>query len=128
MASLAAPVREEARPLVRPQPSRRPAWPASRARPQARSRPRVAGGVAWIVVAGVLLAGIVALNVAVLRLNVAVQRLDGEREQLVAKHDALETKLSTAAAGGRIESAAVGRLGLVAPESTSYLTLKPRRR
>jgi hypothetical protein len=117
-------------PYRAPQPRRRPAPGPARRRPatRARSNPRVAGGVVWIAIVAALLAGIVALNVAVLRLNVAVQRLDGEREQLVAKHDALETRLSTAAAGGRIESAAVGRLGLVAPESTTYLTLKPRRR
>lgn len=88
----------------------------------------MAGGVVWIVVVAALLAGIVALNVAVLRLNVRVEQLDGEREKLASQRDALQTKLSTAAAGGRVESAAVGRLGLVAPASTSYLELKPRRR
>ena len=113
-------------PQPRRQPDQRPARPRPAARP--RAGPRVAGGVLWIVVVAALLAGIVALNVAVLRLNVAVQRLDGERDKVVAKHDALETELSTAAAGGRIEETAVGRLGLVAPESTTYLTLKPRRR
>jgi hypothetical protein len=116
-------------PYRAPQPRRQP--PPRRARPRsaprARSSPRVAGGVLWIAIVATMLAGIVALNVAVLRLNVAVQRLDSERERLVARHDALETKLSTAG-GGRIERAAVNRLGLGAPESTTYLTLNPRRR
>jgi hypothetical protein len=79
-------------------------------------------------VVAILLAGIVALNVAVLRLNVEVERLEGQRDGLAAKRDALQTELSKATAGGRIEGAAVGRLGLVAPESTTYLELKARRR
>jgi cell division protein FtsL len=113
-------------PQPRPQPARRPARP--RTAPRARSRPLVAGGVLWIVVVAALLAGIVALNVAVLRLNVQVEQLDGQRDQLASKRNALQTEVSTAAAGGRIETAAVERLGLVAPESTTYLELKRPRR
>jgi cell division protein FtsL len=112
-------------PRPRPQPARRSARP----RTAPRTRPLVAGGVLWIVVVAALLAGIVALNVAVLRLSVRVEQLDAQREDLAAKRDALQTELSTAAAGGRIEKVAVGRLGLGAPESTTYLELKrPRRR
>jgi cell division protein FtsL len=113
-------------PQPRPQPARRPARP--RTAPRARARPLVAGGVLWIVVVAILLAGIVALNVAVLRLNVQVQQLDAQRDELASKRDALQTQLSTAAAGGRVEKAAVQRLGLVAPESTTYLELKRPRR
>jgi len=113
-------------PQPRPQPVRRPARP--RTAPRARARPLVAGGVLWIVVGAALLAGIVALNVAVLRLNVQVEQLDGQRDKLASKRNALQTEVSTAAAGGRIETAAVERLGLVAPESTTYLELKRPRR
>jgi cell division protein FtsL len=113
-------------PQPRPQRARRPARP--RTAPRARARPLVAGGVLWIVVVATLLAGIVALNVAVLRLNVQVQRLDAERDELASKRDSLQTELSTAAAGGRVEKAAVQRLGLVAPESTTYVELKRPRR
>lgn len=113
-------------PQPRPQPARRPARP--RTAPRARARPLVAGGVLWIVVVAALLAGIVALNVAVLRLNVQVEQLDGQRDELASKRNALQTEVSTAAAGGRIETAAVQRLGLVAPESTTYLELKRPRR
>ena len=113
-------------PQPRPQPARRPARP--RTAPRARARPLVAGGVLWIVVVAALLAGIVALNVAVLRLNVQVEQLDGQRDKLASQRDALQTKISTAAAGGRIETAAVERLGLVAPDSTTYLELKRPRR
>jgi cell division protein FtsL len=113
-------------PQPRPQPARRPARP--RTAPRARARPLVAGGVLWIVIVAALLAGIVALNVAVLRLNVQVEQLDGQRDELASKRNALQTEVSTAAAGGRIETAAVQRLGLVAPESTTYLELtRPRR-
>ena len=113
-------------PQPRSQPARRPARP--RSAPRARARPLVAGGVLWIVVVAALLAGIVALNVAVLRLNVQVEQLEGQRDKLASKRNALQTEISTAAAGGRIETAAVERLGLVAPESTTYLELKRPRR
>jgi cell division protein FtsL len=111
-------------PQPRPKPARRPARPRTAPRP----RPLVAGGVLWIVVVATLLAGIVALNVAVLRLNVQVQQLDAQRDELASKRDALQTQLSTAAAAGRVEKAAVHRLGLVAPESTTYVELKRPRR
>ena len=113
-------------PQPRRQPARRPARP--RTAPRARARPLVAGGVLWIVVVAALLAGIVALNVAVLRLNVQVEQLEGQRDKLASKRNALQTEISTAAAGGRVETAAVERLGLVAPESTTYLELKRPRR
>jgi cell division protein FtsL len=57
-----------------------------------------------------------------------VEQLDGQRDKLASKQNALQTEVSTAAAGGRIETAAVERLGLVAPESTTYLELKRPRR
>jgi cell division protein FtsL len=111
-----------------PQPQQAPRRAARPRRSQTTATPRVAGGVLWIVVVAALLAGIVALNVAVLRLNVQVEQLDRQQEELAAKRDALQTELSTAAAGGRVESAAVRGLGLVAPVSTRYLELKPPRR
>ena len=112
-----------------PQPNQAPRRAARpRRSTQTTATPRVAGGVLWIVVVAALLAGIVALNVAVLRLNVQVEQLDRQQEELAAKRDALQTELSTAAAGGRVESAAVRGLGLVAPLSTRYLELKPPRR
>jgi cell division protein FtsL len=111
-----------------PQPQQAPRRATRPRRSKQTATPRVAGGVLWIVVVAALLAGIVALNVAVLRLNVQVEQLDRQQEALAAKRDALQTELSTAAAGGRVESAAIGGLGLVAPVSTTYLELKPPRR
>jgi cell division protein FtsL len=116
----------KARTRVRREPARRAVRP--RVAPDTRSAPRVAGGVLWIAVIAVLLAGIVALNVAALRLNVRVEQLDGEKQKLAAQRDALQTKLSTAIAAGRIQGLAVDHLGLVAPDSTTYLELKRRRR
>ncbi|HEY3069361.1 MAG TPA: hypothetical protein VGJ34_03515 [Gaiellaceae bacterium] len=121
-----APAQAPYAPQPHAQPARRPARP--RTAPRVRARPRVAGGVFWIAVVTVLLAGIVALNVAVLRLSVQVEQLDSQRAELAAKRDALQTDLSTAVAAGRIEGLAVDRLGLVAPDSTTYLDLKRRHR
>lgn len=95
--------------------------PAPRRRPA--TRPRVAGSVIWIVVVATLLAGIVALNVAVLRLNMQAEELEGRQAELVAKRDALEAELSQAAAAGRIEAIAVNRYGLAEPVETVYVRL-----
>jgi hypothetical protein len=85
----------------------------------------VAGGLAWILAAGVLLAGIVALNVAVLRLNVALDHLNTERAQLRAGNQAIASQLSSAASSPRILSLAQNRLGLVPadPATTTYVDL-----
>ena len=121
-----APARAPARPRAKPKAKARPA-PKRSARPRQRG---VAGGVAWIVVAGVLLAGIVALNVAVLRLNVKLDRLNTDREQLRGGNAALASQLSSAAASPRIENLAKLRLGLVPadPTTTTYLDVTPRAR
>jgi hypothetical protein len=108
--------RRAPRPKPRPEPRRAP-----RRRPVAR--PRVAGSVVWIVVVATLLAGIVALNVAVLRLNMQSEELDIERAELIAKRDGLEAELSQAAAAGRIEAMAVNRYGLTEPVETTYVRL-----
>src|SRR5918996_1454403 len=120
--AVAARAQTHPRRIAQPAP-RAPARPRPRPRPQVRARPRVAGGVAWIVVVAALLAG----NVAVLRLNVEVEELDGRQDRLVARRDALSSELSSAAAASRIESLAIRRLGLTAPVSTTYLELPPRR-
>jgi hypothetical protein len=74
------------------------------------------------VLVATLLAGIVALNVAVLRLNVQAEELDDERAELAARRDNLEAELSRGAAAGRIEAVA-GRYGLSEPVETSYVRL-----
>jgi hypothetical protein len=117
VATAAARAEPRRAPRSRPRSQPRPA-PRRRAQP----RPRVAGNVAWIVVVATLLAGIVALNVAVLRLNVQSEDLDTERAELLAHRDNLEADLSRAAAAGRIEGIAQ-QFGLVEPAETTYVRL-----
>jgi cell division protein FtsL len=90
----------------------------------------VAGGLAWILLGGILLAGIVALNVAVLRLNVKLDRLNNQRQQLRAGNAAISLELSSTAASPRIQSLAQKRLGLVSadPATTTYVDLSRRPR
>jgi cell division protein FtsL len=103
-------------------PRRRP-----RTRPATRRRARPFGGVLWIVVAAVLLAGVVAVNVAVLQLNVQLDQLGRERVQLQAETKRLSSQLSSASANARIESQAKAKLGLVRadPELTYHVQLAP---
>lgn len=70
-----------------------------------------------------LLAGIVALNVAVLRLNMQAEELETERAELMSRRDNLEADLSRAAAAGRIEGIAVQQFGLLEPAETTYVRL-----
>ncbi len=106
--------------------------PRSRTKLAARpvARPRAFGGVLWIVLFGALLAGVVAVNVAVLQLNVRLDGLGRERIQLRADNARLSSQLSSAAAAARIEEQARRRLGLVPADAnaTAYVQLAPTRR
>jgi cell division protein FtsL len=77
------------------------------------------------VVVAALLAGVVALNVAVLQLNLRMDRLDSERTRLHAENAALQSKLSSSSASGRIEEQARRGLGVVQadPAQTTYVHL-----
>jgi len=96
---------------------------------RARSAPRrswvVSGGVMWIVLFAVLLAGVVAINVAVLRLNLQLDETGRERTDLKNDIAGLRAEISSAAAATRIERLARGELGLreVEPEDTTYIEL-----
>jgi cell division protein FtsL len=118
MASWAGAERVEAPRIARPR--RRPAT-----RTVIRAKARPFGGVVWIVVLAVLLAGIVAVNVAVLQLNVRLDELGRERVQLRADTKRLSSQLSSASANARIESEARTKLGLVRadPELTYHVQL-----
>jgi cell division protein FtsL len=109
--------------LPNPRPQRRRAA-APKRRPQARRG--VAGGAAWIVFVAILLAGVVALNVAVLRLNVQLDKLNVERTKLRGEKQELASQLSLAAASPRIQGLA-RRQGLVPadPTQTTYVRLRP---
>jgi hypothetical protein len=113
----------------------------ARVQPAARSRttptPRradrasrgrsTAGGVVWIALLAVLLAGVVAVNVAVLRLNMKLDRSSRQRVELQADVASLQSALSTAAANAEIKNQGQRKLGLVAadPSQTTYVQLTP---
>jgi cell division protein FtsL len=85
----------------------------------------LSGGVVWIVVFAVLLSGVVAVNVAVLRLNLQLDDSGRQRTELKNDITGLRAEISTAAAATRIERLARGELGLVEvqPEDTTYIEL-----
>jgi hypothetical protein len=121
---------EVAEPVTAPRrrpPARRPAAPV-RSRRKATQR-RVRGHIVWMTLFAILLFGVVALNVAVLRAHVAVSRLGDERARIEAHNQALASALSAANSAPRIEAAA-RRLGLIQASAgnTSYLDLMPRGR
>ncbi len=109
-----------ARPRRRTQPHPKP-----RAAPKPRRAPRsrVAGGAAWIVLVGFLLAGVVALNVAVLRLNVQLESLGHERSRLRAENAELSSQVASKAQAGRIQMLARGQLGLEPAEAGQWTYL-----
>ena len=109
-------------------PRRRPAPVAAPPAPRRRAKSRrLTPGIVWISVFAVLLAGVVAVNVAVLRANVGVTNLDKQELQLQAENAALASQVSSAGASLKIESSA-HRLGLVpaSDADTSYIDLAPR--
>ena len=123
-AEVAEPVRAPSR--RRPPAKRRAAPARTRRKPTQR---RVRAHIVWMILFARLLAGVVAVNVAVLRAHVAVTRLDQQRAKLQAQNQALASRLSAASSAPRIEAAAQ-RLGMVqAPAAdTSYLVLPSGRR
>jgi hypothetical protein len=115
--------------VAEPAPARRPRPPARRPAAPVRSRRRnarrrVRAPILWMSLFAGLLAGVVAINVAVLRAHVAVTNLDEQRARLQAQNQLLASDLSAATSAPRIEAAA-RRLGLVqAPTADmSYLDL-----
>jgi predicted lipid-binding transport protein (Tim44 family) len=115
-------------------PARRQRQAPPRARAQPSPKPRqkqrgVAGGMVWIAAMGILLAGVVALNVAVLRLNVRLDQVTEQRAKLRAENAALASRLSSAAASPRIQILAT-RQGFVPaePAQTTYVELGRRAR
>jgi cell division protein FtsB len=109
-------------PRRRKAPVRRPAASVrSRRKPTQR---RVRGHIVWMILFALLLFGVVAVNVAVLRAHVAVSQLDDERAKLEARNQALASALSAVDSAPRIETAA-RRLGLIPASAgnTSYLDL-----
>jgi cell division protein FtsL len=124
-AEIAEPAPVTRRP-ARSTPKRAAASARTRRKPAQR---RVRAHIVWMVAFALLLAGVVAVNVAVLRAHVAVSRLDQKRAQLQARNQALSEELSAASSAPRIENAS-HRLGLeqASAGSTSYTDLMSARR
>ena len=117
---------DAATPLEAPPPRTRPR-PAP-PRPRTRSRPsegRIAGGILWIGFVALLLTGVVAMNVAVLRLNMRLDQLARERADLRADNAELASQISSGSTLTRIQSLARTRLGLrpAEPAETGYVRL-----
>jgi cell division protein FtsL len=117
-AAVAEPV---ARPRAKPKPKPK-AKP--RAKAKARQRARARSGVLWIAVSGVLLAGVVFVNVAVLQLNLRLDKANVELSQLRADNNTLGSQLSSELASPRIQKQAQ-QDGLVQadPSTFGYINL-----
>lgn len=74
---------------------------------------------------GILLAGVVFVNVAVLRLNLQLDSQTNQRAKLRAENAALQSQLASALASPKIQARAQKTLGLVAadPSTIQYLNL-----
>jgi cell division protein FtsL len=117
-AAVAAPGR------ARPKTTRKPAA-AAKPQPRARRRYRSRAGITWIVVGAVLLAGVVFVNLAVLRLNLRLDSATQERTKLRAENAALSSQLSSALASPRIQALARQQDGLTQadPSTIGYIDL-----
>jgi hypothetical protein len=102
------------------------AEPIARPRVRTRSRrrreqqARARGGILWIAVSGILLAGVVFVNVAVLRLNLALDGVNSDRVKLRAENAALQSQLSSKLRAGVIETQAGRQLGLQYQDPSEY--------
>jgi cell division protein FtsL len=98
-----------AKPVARPRP-----------KPRTRTKRRARGGILWIVVSGILLTGVVFVNVAVLRLNLTLDSTNSERSKLLAQNAALQSDYSALLSSTRIQQQAVSKLGLVYEDPGTY--------
>jgi cell division protein FtsL len=94
------------------------------AKPRTAQR-KLAGGIVWIVVVAALLAGVVALNVAVLRTNLALDELNRKGAKVRAENAALTSQLASSKTTARIQQTAGDELGVAPalPEQTTYFEL-----
>jgi len=113
------------KPFVQPKAPTLPAlhlgdWASS---PQVQSALQV--NVLFII--GVLLAGVVFMNVAVLRLNIQLDQRGRDRARLRADNAQLASELSSAQAAARIQALARKELGVqpALAQETTYVRLKP---
>ena len=96
---------------------------ATKPRPRAKRRPRTRGAIVWIVVSAIVLAGVVFVNLAVLRLNLQLDNATQQRSKLRAENATLASELSSALASARIQSLARREDGLVDAGPAVYIDL-----
>jgi len=107
------------------------AEPAARPRPRVRrrsSRARARGGILWIAIGGILLAGVVFVNVAVLQLNLRLDSANADRAKLLGDTAALQAEYSRLVSSPRITAAATKQYGLTYQDPTDYghINLAPK--
>jgi cell division protein FtsL len=92
-------------------------------RRRAKVRARSRAGIMWIVVGGVLLAGVVFVNLAVLRLNLSLDSATQLRNKLRADNASLQSQLSSSLASPRIQALAHEHDGLEQADASSIVYL-----
>jgi len=102
-----------AEPLTRPR-------PRTATRGRKRRQVRARGGIVWIAMSGILLAGVVFVNVAVLRLNLALDGANANRVKLRAENAALQSELSSRLRSAQIQAQASRQLGLEFQDPSEY--------
>ena len=96
--------------------------PLARPRPRSRAKTaRARGGILWIAIGGILLAGVVFVNVAVLQLNLRLDSANAERSKLLADNAALQTQYSRLISSPRITAEATKQFGLVYQDPSVYV-------
>ena len=97
--------------------------PLARPRVSARARARKArarGGILWIAIGGILLAGVVFVNVAVLQLNLRLDSANADRAKLLADNADLQAQYSRLVSSPRVTAAALKQYGLTYQDPTEY--------
>jgi cell division protein FtsL len=74
----------------------------------------------WIVVSGILLAGVVFVNVAVLQLNLSLDSANSQRSKLLGENAALQSDYSRLLSSPRISAAATKEYGVVYEDPAQY--------
>jgi hypothetical protein len=101
------------------------AFRVGRALPDSRLLDRLLRARAWVLLLGVLLFGLVAMNVSLLKLNAESGRSAETARALAIRNTQLQAKVSRLASGERLQAAA-RRLGfsMPPPDRVQYLTVR----
>jgi hypothetical protein len=96
--------------------------------PDHRMVDRLLRGRAWIWLVGILLGGIVAMQVSLLKLNAGISRAVEASATLERQNSDLESSIARLSSGERIRDGAEGK-GLLMPPAgeVAYLTVRPER-